>query len=124
MKKIVIISIIIGCAISPSTLAAQGAAVLNSMGATAESGGLNNFAERATVDVYLTAPNGTPVKGAVVTFITFAGKPYQQLSPNADVAHFGDLTPAGYNVRVIAPGFLPATLQVDAKARHPEKLVS
>jgi tetratricopeptide (TPR) repeat protein len=123
MKKIFLISLLIGWAAAPSALSAQNSAVTNGIAATAAATGLDSFAERATIDVVLKAPNGAPVKGAVVTLITFAGHPYQQLSPDTNLAHFGDVASAEYNVRVIAPGYLPATLQVDAKPRHPAQLV-
>ena len=123
MKKFLLISVIIGWTASTSTLSAQSNTVGNGIHNTADAVGLDSFAERATIDVVLKASNGVPVKGAVVTLITFAGHPYQQLSPDTNLAHFGDVASAEYNVRVIAPGFLPATLQVDAKPRHPAQLV-
>jgi tetratricopeptide (TPR) repeat protein len=123
MKKFLLISVIIGWTASTSTLSAQNNTVGNGIHNTADAAGLDSFAERATVDVVLKAPNGVPVKGAVVTLITFAGHPYQQLSPDTNLAHFGDVASAEYNVRVIAPGFVPATLQVDAKPRHPAQLI-
>src|SRR5277367_1580536 len=123
MKKNPLFLLVIGWAISPSILFAQGNTVGNGLHNTADAVGLDSFAERATVDVVLKSSNGSPVKGAVVTLITFAGHPYQQQSPDTNLAHFGDVASAEYNVRVIAPGYQPATLKVDAKPRHPAQLV-
>src|SRR5271154_485756 len=123
MKKIPLLLLIIGWAISASILCAQTPSQLAGIATTSDAVGLNSFGERAVVDVVLKSTSGSPVKGAVVTLITFAGHPYQQLSPDTNLAHFGDVASAEYNVRVIAPGYQPATLQVDAKPRHPAQLV-
>src|SRR5277367_2033024 len=123
MKKIWSLLLIIGWAASPSTLSAQTPSALAGMNATTTATGLDSYPVRAIVDVVLKSSNGSPVKGAVVTLITFAGHPYQQQSPDTNLAHFGDVASAEYNVRVIAPGYQPATLKVDAKPRHPAQLV-
>jgi len=118
MKFVVLISIMVGCAAIPPILSAQGLASLpNSTGARAKAGALENLGERATVDVYLKTADGAPLKGAVVTLVTFTGRAYRQLNSEADVAHFDDLAPSEYRVNVVAPGYQFATLKVDASAK-------
>ena len=128
MKNLFLGAIFVSCVLAPATLRAQGDVRGSGLsgaigGGTAVGEGLNSTTESGALDVYLKAPDGALIKGAVITLLKFSGQPLQQLTAKADFAHFNDLAPTEYNVRVIVPGYQPATLKVETKARYSAKLV-
>src|SRR5271155_5392337 len=84
MKYFVSIAIIIGVALLPAPLYAQGPLGGPAAGA-ARMDSLRSMTDRGSVDVYLKTPSGAPIKDAVVTIFQVSGQPYEQLAAKAEV---------------------------------------
>jgi tetratricopeptide (TPR) repeat protein len=132
-RHFLLVSFVLVSVVAPSILSAQDVRGSSLSGFSANGTGvgnssigvgINSMTESGTLDVVLKAPNGAPIKGAIITILQPSGQSYKQLTANTDVVHFNELAaPTEFNVRVIVPGFQPAMLKVETKARYSAKLV-
>jgi Flp pilus assembly protein TadD len=121
---LVICSILVGWMVSPADLVAQDARGSGLSGTTATGVGLDSLTASGTLDVYLKASNGAPIKNATVTLLQDSGQAYKQVTISGDFVHFNEIAaPIEFHVRVVAPGFEPAILKVATKPKYSAKLV-
>src|ERR1700676_67103 len=79
---LVICSILVGWMVSPADLVAQDArgSGLSGGGTIATGVGLDSLTASGTLDVYLKASNGEPIKNATVTLLQDSGRAYKQVT--------------------------------------------
>lgn len=86
--------------------------------------GLSGFVLTTDLDIYIQAPNGTPVEGiAVVSLIKLSGQLYVQGTAKAGHLRLSGVAPTEYTVQVIAPGFGKVVQQIDAQSMAELKVI-
>jgi len=117
MKSAVFVLAIVGPAILPGQLLAQGngsGMVVN----TPLSGGLTRSIAIIDLDLQITGPNGAPIEGmAVVTMTKLNGQIYRQSTAKAGYLRMNEVPQSEYNVLVVAPGFGRITKLIDTHAQ-------